>query len=146
MDGEFAQEDEWEAVTATVNWDAPTAVETVPSAIQLIRGGKLRAVAVSSARRNAGLPDVPSIAEMGYPNFDVSPWWGILGPAGMPKAIVDRINADVEQILNTPESQAFFRDQGAEVLVMKPDVFLKTLESDVVKWAKVVKASGAKLD
>ena len=134
------------ALTDVMSGNVDNAFAAVPSAIQLIRGGKLRAVAVSSARRNAGLPDVPSIAEMGYPNFDVSPWWGILGPAGMPKAIVDRINADVEQILNTPESQAFFRDQGAEVLVMKPDVFQRTLESDVVKWAKVVKASGAKLD
>ena len=134
------------ALTDVMSGNVDNAFAAVPSAIQLIRGGKLRAVAVSSARRNAGLPDVPSIAEMGYPNFDVSPWWGILGPAGMPKAIVDRINADVEQVLKTPESQAFFRDQGAEVLVMTPEVFLKTLESDVVKWAKVVKASGAKLD
>ena len=134
------------ALTDVMSGNVDNAFAAVPSAIQLIRGGKLRAVAVSSARRNAGLPDVPSIAEMGYPNFDVSPWWGILGPAGMPKAIVDRINADVEQVLKTPESQAFFRDQGAEVLVMTPEVFLKTLESDVVKWAKVGKASGAKLD
>ena len=134
------------ALTDVISGNIDNAFAAVPSAIQLIRGGKLRAVAVSSAKRNAGLPDVPSIAEMGYPNFDVSPWWGILGPANMPKAIVDKINADVEQILKTPESQAFFRDQGAEALTMNPDVFQKTLESDVVKWAKVVKASGAKLD
>ena len=134
------------ALTDVMSGNVDNAFAAVPSAIQLIRGGKLRAIAVSSAKRNAGLPDVPSIAEMGYPNFDVSPWWGILGPANMPKAIVDKINADVEQILKTPESQAFFRDQGAEALTMKPDLFQKTLESDGVKWAQVVKASGAKLD
>jgi len=134
------------ALTDVISGNVDNAFAAVPSAIQLIRGGKLRAIAVSSAKRNAGLPDVPSIAEMGYPNFDVSPWWGILGPAGLPKAVVDKINADVEQVLKTPESQAFFREQGAEPLVMTPDAFHNTLESDVVKWAKVVKASGAKLD
>ncbi len=134
------------ALTDVMSGNVDNAFAAVPSAIQLIRGGKLRAVAVSSAKRNAGLPDVPSIAEMGYPNFDVSPWWGILAPAGLPKPIVDRINADVEQVLKTAEGQAFFREQGAEALIMKPDAFQKTLESDVVKWAKVVKASGAKLD
>jgi tripartite-type tricarboxylate transporter receptor subunit TctC len=134
------------ALTDVMSGNVDNAFAAVPSAIQLIRGGKLRAIAVSSARRNAGLPDVPSIAEMGYPNFDVSPWWGILGPAGLPKAVVDKINADVAQVLKTPESQSFFREQGAEPLVMTPDAFHKTLESDVVKWAKVVKASGAKLD
>ena len=134
------------ALTDVMSGNVDNAFAAVPSAIQLIRGGKLRAVAVSSARRNAGLPDVPSIAEMGYPNFDVSPWWGILGRPGCRGPSSSRINADVEQVLKTPESQAFFRDQGAEVLVMTPEVFLKTLESDVVKWAKVVKASGAKLD
>ncbi|NML44666.1 tripartite tricarboxylate transporter substrate binding protein [Ramlibacter sp. G-1-2-2] len=122
------------------------AFAAVPSALPLIKGGKLRPIAVSSVKRNASLPDVPTIAESGYPQFDVSPWWGILAPAGMPKAIVDKVNADVAQILHAPESQAFFRDQGAEAMVTSPQAFQKILEADVVKWAKVVKASGAKLD
>jgi tripartite-type tricarboxylate transporter receptor subunit TctC len=134
------------ALTDVISGNIDNAFAAVPSAIQLVRAGKLRALAVSSAKRNRGLPDVPAIAEMGYPNFDVSPWWGILGPAGLPRSLVDKINADIEQVLKTPESEKFFQDKGAEVLVMKPDVFHKTLESDVVKWAKVVKASGAKLD
>lgn len=134
------------ALTDVISGTVDVAFAAVPSAIQLIRAGKLRAVAVSSARRNVGLPDVPSIAELGYPQFDVNPWWGILAPAGTPKSIVGKINDDVAQVLRSPETQAFFRDQGADVLITSPQVFRKTLEEDVVKWAKVVKASGAKVD
>jgi tripartite-type tricarboxylate transporter receptor subunit TctC len=118
----------------------------VPSAIQLVRGGKLRALAVSSAKRNSSAMDVPTIAEMGYPSFDVSPWWGYLAPAGTPRAIVDKVNADLAEILKAPDVQAFFKDQGAEPLLTTPDAFLRLLEDDVRKWAKVVKSSGARID
>ncbi len=134
------------AMTDVMGGQVDNAFAAVPSAIQLVRGGKLRALAVSSAKRNPGLPDVPSIAELGYPSFDVSPWWGILAPAGIPRAIVDKVNADVAEILRGPEAQAFFRDQGSEALVMSPDDFGRLLQEDVVKWAKVVKSSGARLD
>lgn len=122
------------------------AFAAVPSALPLLKGGKLRAIAVSSSKRNSSLPDVPTIAEMGYPQFDVRPWWGILAPAGTPKAIIDKVNTDVAKILRTPEVQRFFHDQGADVFVTSPSDFQQILESDVIKWAKVVKASGARLD
>lgn len=134
------------AMTDVISGQVDNAFSAVPSSIELIRGGRLRAIAVSSGKRNASLPDVPTIAEMGYPQFDVSPWWGILSPAGTPKATVDKINADVARILRTPETQAFFRGKGAETLITSPEEFLRMLENDVVKWAKVVKASGAKVD
>jgi tripartite-type tricarboxylate transporter receptor subunit TctC len=134
------------AMTDVISGNVDNAFAAVPSAIQLIRGGKLRAIAVSSARRNASLPDVPSIAELGFPNFDVSPWWGMLAPAGTPRPIVDKINADVATVLRTAEAQAFFREQGAEALITPVDAFQKMLESDVVKWAKVVRSSGARID
>ncbi|MEI6382816.1 MAG: tripartite tricarboxylate transporter substrate binding protein [Betaproteobacteria bacterium] len=134
------------AMTDVISGNVDNAFGAVPSVIQLIRGGKLKAIAVSSVKRNGSLPDVPSIAELGYPNFDVSPWWGILAPAGTPKAVVEKINADVNAILKTPEAQAFFKDQGADTLITTPEVFMKMLESDVQKWAKVVKSSGAKID
>jgi len=134
------------ALTDVMSGQVDNAFAAVPSAIQLIRGGKLRALAVSSGKRNVSAPDVPTIAELGYPSFDVSPWWGILAPAGTPRAVVDKVNADVEEILKSTEAQAFFRDQGADVLIMTPDAFMSVLVEDVKKWARVVKASGARID
>ncbi len=134
------------ALTDVISGTVDVAFAAVPSALQLIKAGKLRAIAVSSAKRNPSLPEVPSIAELGYPQFDVSPWWGILAPARTPRAVVTKVNADVVQILKSPEAQAFFREQGAEAMITTPETFLALLESDIAKWAKVVKASGARLD
>ncbi|MNT54399.1 Tripartite tricarboxylate transporter family receptor [compost metagenome] len=134
------------ALLDVASGNVDTAFAAVPSALPLVNGGKLRAIAVSSAKRNASLPNVPAIAEMGYPNFDVSPWWGILAPANTPRPVVDKTNADVAKILQTEASREFFRNQGADTLITSPDKFHAMLESDVVKWAKVVKASGAKVD
>ena len=134
------------ALTDVMTGQVDNAFASVPSVLQLIKGGKMRVIAVSSARRNASAPDVPTIAELGYPSFDVSPWWGLLAPAGTPRPIVDRINADINEVLKSPEAQAFFKEQGAEVLPSTVDGFAATLEDDVKKWAKVVKSSGARID
>jgi tripartite-type tricarboxylate transporter receptor subunit TctC len=134
------------AITDVIGGRVDAAFTSVPSVIQHVRGGKLRAIAVSSARRNAAAPDVPSVAEQGFPGFDVNPWWGVLAPAGTPRAIVDKINADIADLLKAPDVQAFFKQQGADTLAMAPDAFLAVLESDVQKWAKVVKSSGARID
>lgn len=134
------------AMTDVIGGQVDTAFAAVPSALQLIKGGKLRAIGVSSAKRNSSMPDVTTIAEMGYPQFNVSPWWGLLAPAGTPRAIIDKIHADVIKIVQTPEGISFFREQGSEVFTTSPEEFRKILEADVAHWAKVVKSSGAKLD
>lgn len=134
------------AMADVVSGQVSNAFAAVPSAIGLIRGGRLRALAVSSAKRNAGLPEVPAIAEMGYPGFDVNPWWGILAPAGTPRSVVDKVNADVAEVLRSPETQAFLRDQGSDPTVMTPKDFHDLLVADVQKWARVVKSSGARID
>jgi tripartite-type tricarboxylate transporter receptor subunit TctC len=134
------------AMTDVMGGQIDTAFASVPSVLQYVKSGKMRALAVSSAKRNSAAPDVPAIAELGYPGFDVNPWWGILGPAGTPRPIVNKINADVAEILKTPDVQAFFKQQGADVYVTTPDAFFKQLEDDVRKWAVVVKSSGAHLD
>ena len=134
------------AMTDVISGTVDNAFASVPSALPMIKGGKLRAIAVSSAKRNASLPDVPTIAESGFPKFDVSPWWGILAPAGTPKDVVDKISKDVATILRTPQTETFLRDRGADTMITSPAEFQAILEADVVKWGKVVKASGAKLD
>jgi tripartite-type tricarboxylate transporter receptor subunit TctC len=134
------------AMADVIGGQVNCAFAAVPASIGLIRGGRLRALAVSSAQRNPAAPDVPTVAESGHPGFDIDPWWGILAPAGTPRAIVDKVNADVAEVLNAPDTQAFLRTQGSDALVTTPDQFHRLLVDDVRKWAKVVKSSGARVD
>jgi len=119
------------------------AFASMPSVISSVQSGVVRALAVSSAKRVAVAPDVPSIAESGFPDFDVNPWWGILAPAGLDPAIAKKINADVSEILKTPDMQEILAKQGATPLISSADEFRKLLARDIEKWRKVIKASGA---
>jgi tripartite-type tricarboxylate transporter receptor subunit TctC len=134
------------AITDMIAGHVDTAFSTVPSVLQFIRSGQVRALAVSSARRVDAAPDVPTIAEGGFPGFDVNPWWGILAPAKTDAAIVRKINADVGEVLRGKPMIDFLASQGAEPLVKGPDEFLATLKSDVDTWAKVIKAANVKLE
>src|SRR5207253_8491706 len=113
---------------------------SVRSELQRVRTERVRALAVSSAQRNAAAPEIPTIAESGFPGFDVNPWWGILAPAGTDMAIVRKINSDVESVLRTKETVEFLATQGGEPLITSPEKFLDMLQADIAKWAKVVKA------
>ena len=135
-----------QALTDVLGGQVDSAVASVPSAVQHVNSGSLRALAVTSPKRLAVAPSVPTFAESGIANFDVNPWWGVLAPAGTDMKIVRKINADMAEILKSAETQAFFRTQGAEVLITTPEEFARILVSDVEKWAKVVKASGARID
>ena len=119
------------------------AFASMPSVISSVQSGVVRALAVSSAKRVAVAPDVPSIAESGFPDFDVNPWWGILAPAGLDPAIAKKINADVSEILKTPDMQEILAKQGATPLISSAEAFKNLLARDIEKWRKVVKASGA---
>jgi len=134
------------ALTDLIGGQVDAAFASVPSVIQHIRSGAVRALAVSSLRRSPSAPDVPTIAEAAVPGFDVDPWWGILAPAGTPEPIVRRINADVASILGTDTMRGFLATQGADPLITTPEGFHALLESDVRKWADIVKASGARID
>ena len=119
---------------------------TIPSAIQLVRGGKLRALAVTSLQRSGGLPNVPTIAESGYPDFDASSWFGLVGPAGLPREIALKIQGEVARILKDPALREKFIQQGADPVGNTPDEFGQYMKVETAKWAKIVKASGAKAD
>ena len=134
------------AITDVIGGQVDSAFSSVPSVLQMVQNGNVRALAVSSARRIAIAPDIPTIAESGFPGFDVNPWWGILAPAGIDMAIVRKINSDVESILRTRDMIDFLAAQGAEPLITSPDAFLKILQADVVRWDKVVKSSGVTLN
>ena len=134
------------AITDVIGGQVDSAFSSVPSVLQMVQTDKVRALAISSAQRIAAAPEIPTIAESGFPGFDVNPWWGILAPAGIDVAIVRKINEDVADILRTKEMIDFLAAQGAEPLITSPEEFLKILEADVVKWAKVVKSAGVTLN
>ena len=119
---------------------------TIPSAIQHVRAGKLRAVAVTSLKRSAGVPDVPTVAESGFPGFDASSWFGLVGPAGLPREIANKISADIARILKQPDLRERFIQQGADPVGSTPEEFGEHMKNETAKWARLVKASGAKAD
>lgn len=121
-------------------------VSSVPSAMAQIKAGKLRPLAVTSAVRSSSLPDVPTVAESGYKDFDVSTWYGLFAPAGTPVAVVTTLNTEVNKLLANPEVKAAILAQGAEPVAMKVDQFSNLLKADYAKWKGIVQASGAKVE
>lgn len=121
-------------------------VSSLPSAMGQIKSGKLRALAVTSAKRSSSLPEVPTVAELGYKDFDVATWYGLFMPAGTPKEIVTTVNAEVNKLLATPEMKAAIIAQGAEPQAMTPEQFSTLLKTDYLKWKTIVEASGARIE
>ncbi len=121
-------------------------VSSVPSAMGQIKSGKLRPLAVTSAKRSSSLPDVPTVAESGYAGFDVSTWYGLFAPARTPDGVVNRIHAEVNKLLAQPDVKAAIQAQGAEPEAMSVVQFGNLLKTDYAKWKGIVEASGAKLE
>lgn len=121
-------------------------VSSVPSAMAQIKAGKLRPLAVTSAARSSSLPEVPTVAESGYKDFDVSTWYGVFAPAGTPAAVVATLNTEVNKLLANPETKAAIQAQGAEPVAMKADQFSNLLKTDYAKWKGIVQSSGAKVE
>lgn len=119
---------------------------SVPSIAQQIEAGNVHALAVTSAARAEQLPTIPTIAESGYPDFDVNPWFGLFAPKDTPPAIVQKINADIASILDQPGTVEYFAKQGATPLKSTPAEFKARLQSDIAKWEVVVRKSGASVD
>ena len=110
------------------------------------KGGRVRSLAVTGARRSDALPDVPTMAEAGVPGYEASTWNGIVGPAGMPKAVVTRLNAEINKALVSTMVRERFAAIGAEPAPRTPEQFGELIRSEYVKWGDVVKRSGAKID
>ena len=109
-----------------------------------VRSGKLHAIAVSSAKRSAALPQVPSIAESGYPGFEASGWLGLAFPAKTPRAIVDRVHHETAAVLNLREVQSQFEDLGLDAEVLDPEAFQAKIKADFARWGKLVRDAGIK--
>ena len=114
----------------------------IASTLQHVRSGALRVLAATTTKRLAALPDVPTIAELGYPGYEISSWQGIFAPAGTPKEIVGKLNAEVVQMLALPEVRQRISREGADPVGSTPVEFTERFRDEVVKWGKVVKDSG----
>jgi tripartite-type tricarboxylate transporter receptor subunit TctC len=121
-------------------------LSSVPTLIGHIRNGKMRALAVTAAQRASDLPDVPTIAERGYPGFEAVTWFGLAAPAGVPKEIVQRLNAEFNKALQTSDLSQKYQEQGARVLTGTPEDFAKLIHDDRIRWGKIVKDSGARVE
>lgn len=121
-------------------------VSSVPTLIGHIRSGKMRALAVTSAKRVDDLPQVPTVAESGYKGFEAVTWFGILGPAHLPKDVVAKLNADINKALKDADLKKKMDAQGADILGGTPEQFGKLIQGDIARWGVVVKESGAKID
>jgi tripartite-type tricarboxylate transporter receptor subunit TctC len=133
------------AVTAVLANQVPMMFPTLPVALPYIKSGKLRAVAVSSAKRSALLPDVPTVAESGdLPEFAVSIWVGVVAPPGTPKEIVDRVNAEVRKAVATPDVRKHIEALGADPATDTPEQFSAYIAAETAQWLKVARAAKLK--
>ena len=134
------------AMPALLGGQVQLMFSTTVTAMPHVRGGKLRAVAVTSGKRWPTLPDIPTIAESGVPGYDHTPWNGFLAPAKTPRAVIGRLNEEVAKILHAPDTRSIFTNDGAEPVGNKPEEFAAIIKSETAKWTKVVKAAGIKAD
>ncbi|NDP62593.1 tripartite tricarboxylate transporter substrate binding protein [Polaromonas sp.] len=134
------------AVTDLLGNQVGIMFDNMPSAIQHVRSGKLRAIAVTTARRSPELPDVPTIAEAGVPGYEATSWFGMFAPAATPPAVISTLNAAIVKVLAKPDVKKQINDQGAEVYTETPAQFADFIQKESVKWSKVVKDSGASMD
>jgi tripartite-type tricarboxylate transporter receptor subunit TctC len=134
------------AVTALLGREVDLIFDSLSSSLAQIQGGKFRAVAVSTAKRSHVLPQVPTIQESGVPGFDISAWYGIFAPAATPPAIVQRLNAEMVKAMNAPQAKERIEASGYQIVGSTPAQLDAHVKSEIVRWAKVVKDSGAKLE
>ena len=133
-------------VTALVAGEAQASLATVSTVIEQIRAGKLRPLGVNSLQRVAVLPDTPPIAQAGVPGYEMSPWIGVFAPAGTPRAIVDRLHAEIGKILRMPDVTRNLSNQALEPLVGSVEQFNATIKADYEKYGKLIRLAGAKLE
>ncbi len=134
------------AVTDLIAGQVSLMFETGPGILPHVRSGKLRALGVGSVNRSAATPDLPTIAEQGYPGFDGVAWIGLVAPAGVPRAIVDKLAAETAAIIALPDVRERLLALGAEPAANTPDEFGAYIKSEIAKWGKVIKESGARVE
>jgi tripartite-type tricarboxylate transporter receptor subunit TctC len=134
------------AVTDLLGGQVNMMFDNIPSSLPHIKAGKLRALAVTGAKRSLLLPDLPTIAEAGVPGYESYVWFGVVAPAGTPPEIIARLNAALAKAAITPSFRDRLTEQGYDVLNSTPEYMTDSIRGEIAKWGKIVKASGAKVD
>jgi tripartite-type tricarboxylate transporter receptor subunit TctC len=134
------------AITDLIGGHVPMMFDNMPSALPHVKAGKLRGIAVSTARRSPVAPDLPTVAESGLPGFEVSVWFSVLAPANTPRDIVTRLNGVLVKAFQAADTKEKLATHGAEAIANTPDEFTAVMKRDIAMWAKVVKAANIKLD
>jgi tripartite-type tricarboxylate transporter receptor subunit TctC len=135
-----------EAITAVVKGDVAFMFPNAPNAIPAGKGGRVRLLASTAATRSSWMADVPTMAESGLPGYEVTAWFGLVGPAGMPPAVTERLAAEGRKALALPAVKEAFTNQGFDVMGGSPQDFARFMAGEIDKWARVVKASGARVE
>lgn len=134
------------AISDLLGGHVPLMFDSMIAIMPHIRAGKVKVIAVTADRRSNLIPDVPTFVETGHPTLVSYAWYGLFAPAGTPKDLVNKINAEAQDAMKQPEFQKVLADTGSEYVGTSPDVFAKFVEAEAEKWSKVVKASGATVD
>lgn len=119
---------------------------TVPAALPLTKAGRLKALATTGLKRSRVYPNQPTVSESGLPGYDVTTWYGVLAPIGVPPPILNKIHADMTRVIRLPEVEERFANEGGDIVGSKPDAFSAFIGQELGKWAKIAKAAGIKVD
>ncbi len=134
------------ALTDMIGGQLQVMFDAYASSGPFIKDGRVRLLAVTTAQRSKSLPDTPTVSESGLPGYEAMPWLGLVAPAGTPAQIVNKLYAELHEVLQEPAVQERFRSLGLDIIGSKPEEFSAFLKKDIVKWAQVIKDSGAKVD
>ena len=132
-------------VIDVVSGQVPLMFVSMPSVLGYVKAGKLRALGMTGSKRSQAAPEIPTFGET-IPNFESSAWYGMLAPAGTPTAVIKKLNDEVLNILRMSDVKKFFASQGIEIIGSSPGEFASYIKSELAKWAKVVRKSGARVD
>jgi tripartite-type tricarboxylate transporter receptor subunit TctC len=134
------------AFTGLLGGEIAVYMSSIQPAMPMLKAGRVRALGVTGARRIATLPDVPTIGETGLPGYEVTNWYGVMGPAGIPKDVLTKLHGDVVKVMTQPDVQQRFQGEGGDATPNTPEQFATFIRNEIVKWGKAVRESGAKVD
>ena len=133
-------------MTALIGGEVQLVLSGIGTMLPQVRAGKLKALAVSGAERSPLAPEIPTIAESGVPGYAATTWYAVLGPAGLPAPVLERLNAELRRVLGDADTRAQLRTQGIEAAASSPQELASFVQAEVAKWEKVVRATGVRID